>query len=102
MAFFAAPMANWSSFWRTKPVTREAWMQTIRVAPLICQVFKRIMGLARIERAKPIVVQMFDVVVTAEDHYYGRRVALPTPNPVPLPGPTLVWVVQTCCAPGPT
>jgi len=48
-------------------VTREPWMQTIRVAPLICQVLKAKWGLARLERAKPIVVQTFAVVVTAEE-----------------------------------
>lgn len=42
------------------------------------------------ERAKPIVVRRRDVLVTAESFYYGRRVAVPTPSPVPLPGPTLV------------
>jgi hypothetical protein len=37
-------------------------MQTIRVAPLICQVLKGTMGLARIERANPLLVQALDVV----------------------------------------
>src|SRR4029077_7297093 len=50
---FADPMVNRSNFWRTKLVTREAAMQTIRDAPAYLRSCKRVMGLARIERANP-------------------------------------------------
>jgi hypothetical protein len=61
------------------------------------------MGLARMERAKPMVVQTFDVVVTAEQFYYGTRTAVPTLTPMPAGGlGEEISRVQTCCAPGPT
>ena len=55
-------------------------------------------GLARMERANPLVVQTLDVVRS----FYrpGSRVAVPTPVPV-APAPT-IWLVQIFCAPGPT
>jgi hypothetical protein len=34
--------------------------------------------------------------------YYGTRIAVPTPSPVPAPAPPPIWVIQSCCAPGPT
>jgi hypothetical protein len=52
------------------------------------------------ERAKPIIVPTFDVV-TAGSFYCGSRVAVPTPSPVKSSGPTLIWVIQSCFAPGP-
>ena len=39
---------------------------------------KSIMGLARIERAKPLFVQTLDVVAS---FYYGTRTAVPTLTP---------------------
>ena len=61
-AFFRLPDGELIELLEDKLVTREAWMQTIRVAPLICQVLKAKWGLARIERANPLLVQTLDVV----------------------------------------
>ena len=59
---------------------------------------KGIMGLAWIERAKPLFVQTLDV---RRSFYYGTRTAVPTLTPRPA-GLGEVSRVQTCCAPGPT
>src|SRR5262245_26714125 len=63
---------------------------------------KSIMGLARIERAKPIVVQTSDVVVTPRSCYCGIRTAVPLLTPWVRDRSRPLWIVQTCCAPGPT
>ena len=57
------------------------------------------MGLARMERAKPIVVQTLDVVAS---FYYGTRTAVPLLTPGVTEPSGELWMVQTCCAPGPT
>ena len=52
------------------------------------------------ERAKPVVVQTFDVVGAFD---YGTRTAVPTLTPMPAGGlGEETSRVQTCCAPGPT
>src|SRR5437667_220202 len=61
---------------------------------------KSTMGLARIERAKPLFVQTLDV---GRSFYYGTRTAVPTLTPMPAGGlGEEISRVQTCCAPGPT
>lgn len=58
-------------------------------------------GLARIERAKPSKAARGRASPQQPMSFYrpGSRVAVPTPNPTTPPP---IWVVQTCCAPGPT
>ncbi len=34
--------------------------------------------------------------------YRDSRVAVPRPTPVPSPGPPPVFMIEICCAPGPT
>ena len=61
---------------------------------------KSIMGLARIERAKPLFVQTLD---GRRSFYCGTRTAVPTLTPMPAGGlGEETSRVQTCCAPGPT
>jgi len=74
-------------------------MQNVRIADLILPSSKITMGLARIERAKPLTRSD---ARCPRSFCYGTRVAVPTPNPTPLPAPPPIWVVQSCCAPGPT
>ena len=58
-------------------------MQTIRIAPFICQVLKAQMGLARIERAK--FLSRSDARCR-RSFYYGTRTAVPTLTPMPAGG----------------
>ena len=71
-------------------------MQTIRADP-IWQVVKSIMGLARIERAKPLFVQTLDVVGA-----FATATVSPFPHLIRGASTSAIWVVQICCAPGPT
>jgi hypothetical protein len=99
MAFSAAPMANGSNFWRTNWLyVRHGGKRSVSLRLLPSS--KSIMGLAWIERAKPLFVQTLDV---RRSFYYGTRTAVPTLTPMPAGGlGEEISRVQTCCAPGPT